>query len=354
MNTNQRKSLNSLSFVELGRVLNELLSDDEINRYRSNQIVEWIYKKREFDFDNMTNLPIRMRNQLSEKAGVYLPELINTKTSIDGTEKYLMRLRDGAVIEMVLIKEVSKSGKSKRTLCISSQVGCRFACSFCATASLGFKRNLNVEEITGQFLLAEQISGDKLTNLVFMGMGEPLDNYENVCKAIRILQEDRLISFSPRRITVSTCGLVPEIERLSDEGINLKLAVSLNAAEQTLREKIMPITKRYPLSQLKNALLTFQRKNPYRITFEYVMIRNFNMSKSDAQQLMSYLGDVSSKINLIAWNKVTEVKDYEPPLQSEIDKFIRYLSPFTGAITFRKSKGSDIAAACGQLAAKDS
>lgn len=344
--------LNALLPDELEQVLYDIFCDDPIKRYRIDQITEWIYKKRVFEFSRMTNLPLKIRERLSNRTIIALPALLRSETSSDGTKKYLLKLADGSAVEMVLIKETSKEGKSKNTLCISSQAGCRYGCRFCATASIGFKRNLNAEEITGQFLLAEHLSGEKLTNLVFMGMGEPLDNYDNVCKAIRILQADRLVSFSPRRITVSTCGLAPEIERLSCEGIKLKLAVSLNAAEQTLREKIMPIAGRYPLARLKNSLLTFQRNNPYRITFEYVMIKDLNMSKQDAGQLMSYLGDISSKVNLIAWNKAAAVGDnYRTPSQQEIDSFIGYLYPFAGAVTYRKSKGSDIAAACGQLAA---
>ncbi len=322
--------------------------DFKIARMRSKQIFDWIYNKLVVDYDQMSNIPQNLREILKEQLPITLPLIEEKLVSADGTEKYLLKLRDEKFIEMVIIPD-----KAKNTLCISSQVGCARNCYFCATAKMGLIRNLSTEEIISQLLLAKITDRNrKITNLVFMGMGEPLDNLYNVCRAIRLIQNDGMLSFSPRRITVSTCGVIPGITKLSNEKLKIKLAVSLNSANQAKREKIMPIAKSYPLQDLKNALLSYQRNTPFRITFEYVMIKDFNMGEKDALNLIKFLGDISCKLNLIAWNKGNIVSEYSEPTQDDISRFMQYIEPLKAAVIHRKSRGADINAACGQLTAK--
>jgi len=317
-------------------------------KFRAKQILNWLYNHHETDIRLVTTLSEELRTKLASTLLIELPQVKNKLISHDGTTKYLLELDDNSLIEMVLIP----NGK-KNTLCISSQVGCARNCKFCATAQLGFIRNLEVHEITSQvFLAINELGDDKLTNIVFMGMGEPLDNFENVIKAIKILQHDLCFNFSPRRITVSTSGVVPNIYKLADTGLKLKLAVSLNSAIQSKREVLMPISKNFTLTELKKSLIDFRKKTPYRITFEYVMIKDFNIGQEDVEALLKFLGDISCKLNVIKWNKVEDLS-YKVPTEFEIDRFINSMSVLSSAVTFRRSRGDDIAAACGQLAAKN-
>jgi len=328
-------------------LIQQLLEIGE-KEYRARQILNWIYNKYTTDFHEMTSLSESLRTKLQSILNIAIPTIITKSSSSDGTTKYLLSLQDGSNIEMVLIP----NGK-KNTLCISSQVGCARKCEFCATAKLGLTRNLETHEITSQvFLAIKELGEEKLTNIVFMGMGEPLDNFDNVVKAIRILQHDLCFNFSPRRITVSTSGVIPQISKLADTGLKLKLAVSLNSAIQSKREILMPISKTYPLSELKKTLIDFRKKTPYRITFEYVMIKDFNLGRKDVKELLKYLGDISCKLNVIKWNKVDDLP-YETPSTGEIDRFISSMSVLRSAVTYRRSRGADIDAACGQLAAKN-
>jgi 23S rRNA (adenine2503-C2)-methyltransferase len=316
-------------------------------KYRSEQVCDWLYKKVVNDFALMSNLPQELREGLKERFPSMLLKIARKSVSTDGTIKYLLQLHDNSFIEMVTIPE-----KDKLTLCVSSQVGCARGCAFCATAKNGLKRNLDSSEIVEQIVLAIKESGGKsLTNIVFMGMGEPLDNLDNVVRAIRIIQDNRALSFSPRRITVSTCGVIPGIRKLLDSGLKVKLAVSLNAAIQKKREELMPVTKKYPLKQLKEELMYFRANTPFRITFEYVMIKGFNMGRDDAKAIVKLLGNISCKLNLISWN-ATDDSDFRRPTAEEVDQFISHLQPFPFAVTYRKSRGMDIEAACGQLSAK--
>ncbi len=316
--------------------------------YRARQILNWIYDKYETDFNEMTSLSEALRIKLPSILRISIPTIIKKTVSNDDTTKYLLSLQDRSNIEMVIIP----NGK-KNTLCISSQVGCARKCNFCATAKLGLKRNLETHEITSQvFLAVKELGEDKLTNIVFMGMGEPLDNFENVVKAIRIIQHDLCFNFSPRRITVSTSGVIPQITKLADTGLKLKLAVSLNSAIQSKREILMPISKIFPLTDLKKALIDFRKKTSYRITFEYVMIKDFNIGQEDVKALLKYLGDISCKLNVIKWNEVDDLP-FETPTTREIDKFISSMNFLSSAVTYRRSRGADIDAACGQLAVKN-
>jgi len=316
-------------------------------KYRAKQICDWIYKKQEIDFHKMSTIPVDLRDRIVNDFDSFLPEIIKENTSQDGTSKYILELNDSNKIEMVLIPF-----KEKNTLCVSTQVGCKWNCNFCATGKMGFFRNLEVYEIISQIFIAKIELNDKnLTNIVFMGMGEPLDNFDNLVKSIRLLQHDDCFQLSPRRITVSTSGLIPEIKRLSETGLKVKLAVSLNSAIQSKREELMPVNKVYPLGELKKALLDFRKKTNFRITFEYIMFKDFNMGKEDSKALIKFLGDISCKLNLIAWNEVEDLP-YQTPSQTDIDKFIQSLKVLQSAVTFRKSRGQDINAACGQLTAK--
>ena len=328
-------------------LIQQLLDIGE-KEYRAKQILNWVYNKHTTDFNEMTSLSEELRTKLQSILNITIPNIITKSISNDGTTKYLLSLQDGSNIEMVIIP----NGK-KNTLCISSQVGCARKCEFCATAKLRLTRNLKTHEITSQvFLAIKELGEHKLTNIVFMGMGEPLDNFDNVIKAIQIMQHDLCFNFSPRRITVSTSGVIPQITKLADTGLKLKLAVSLNSTIQSKREILMPISKIYPLSELKKTLIDFRKKTPYRITFEYVMIKDFNIGQEDVKSLLKYLGDISCKLNVIKWNKVDDLP-YETPTTSEIDRFISSMSVLSSAVTYRKSRGADIDAACGQLAAKN-
>ena len=328
-------------------LIQQLLDIGE-KEYRAKQILNWVYNKHTTDFNEMTSLSEALRTKLYNILDITPPTIITKSISNDGTTKYLLSLQDGSNIEMVIIPN-----DKKNTLCISSQVGCARKCEFCATAKLGLTRNLETHEITSQVFLAIKVLGEhKLTNIVFMGMGEPLDNFDNVIKAIQIMQHDLCFNFSPRRITVSTSGVIPQITKLADTGLKLKLAVSLNSAIQSKRETLMPISKIYPLSELKKTLIDFRIKTPYRITFEYVMIKDFNLGRKDVKALLKYLGDISCKLNVIKWNKVDDLP-YETPSNSEIDRFISSMNILSSAVTYRRSRGADIDAACGQLAAKN-
>jgi len=329
----------------LPQEIENLLLEKGVKKYRINQLLNWVYQNLTVEFEQMTNLPAEFKKTLGEILDFKLPEIIKEQTAEDGTSKYLLKLTDKTQIEMVIIPN-----NEKNTLCISSQVGCSRGCKFCATATLGLMRNLKVSEIVAQVYLAKRILNEKkLTNIVFMGMGEPLDNLPNVLKAVRILQHEKCFSFSPRRITISTCGVIPGIRKLAESGLKVKLAVSLNSAIQEKREELMPITKLYQLAELKNTLLSFRKATTFRITFEYVMIKDFNIGKEDIKALLKFLGDISCKLNVIKWNEVAGLP-YKSPSSQEVEQFIRSIEKLSSAITYRQSRGAEIAAACGQLA----
>lgn len=315
--------------------------------FRFRQLMKWLYPKAVNDLAAMTDLPADFKNYLSENYIFALPEIVQSLTAKDGSTKFILKLSDGELIECVLMPE-----EKKNTLCISSQVGCAFGCLFCATGKLGAIRDLTADEIIAQIIVARQfLKDEKLTNLVFMGMGEPLDNLENVTAAIRILQSDFGLQFSPRRMTVSTSGYVPKIYELAETGIRVKLAVSLNSAINDKRDEIMPINKMYNLSDLKKAILSFRKQSPWRVTLEYIMIPDFNMGEEDAKALIRFVGDISCKLNLIPYNKV-EGFPWRSPTWKEATAFQDRLRELPIAVTIRKSRGTDISAACGQLAAQ--
>ncbi|MCK9328245.1 MAG: 23S rRNA (adenine(2503)-C(2))-methyltransferase RlmN [Candidatus Cloacimonetes bacterium] len=331
----------SLNKTEMFEILNSIVSKS----YRIKQIQDWIYFKKVIDFKQMTNIPQDLIVKLEQNFLSYLPEVSDIQISSDKTKKFLIKLFDGEYIEMVLMP-----GKKKNTLCISSQVGCSRKCQFCATAKLGLIRNLKIEELLMQIMLVYKYFPDiNLTNIVLMGMGEPLDNYENVISFLKIIQDPTAYAFSGRRVTVSTCGVIPQIMKLADSGIKVKLAVSLNSAIDFKRSIIMPVNDIYNLSELKKSLFYFRKKSAFRITFEYIMIENFNMGNEDIKALVKFCGDISCKINLIKWNAVKGL-DWKSPSDEQVLDFINKLSHIPAAITLRNSRGQDINGACGQLA----
>jgi 23S rRNA (adenine2503-C2)-methyltransferase len=313
--------------------------------YRARQIFRWLYGRGVKSFDEMTDLGSALRNRL--KKNFHISKLIpldSKRSDIDGTVKYLFRLEDSNTIETVLLAQ-----GERKTLCLSSQVGCKFGCRFCASAAFGFVRNLNVSEILDEVLAAKEFSGGpSITNVVFMGIGEPLDNYENVLKSVRILNDRDAFGIGARRITISTCGIIPGIERLRNENLQVELSVSLHAGDDRTRSKLVPVNKVYPLKDLIKTCRDYINATGRVITFEYVLIKGLNSSKADAVRLAALLKDMKCKVNIISHNRAGAM-DYEPPSPSEARLFIRTLREGGMSATRRKSKGEDIDAGCGQL-----
>ncbi len=313
--------------------------------FKGRQLFKWLYGRRQYDFMEMSDLTLDLRSRLDGSfcfRGLNLEEL---KQSVDGTEKFLFRLDDDKLIEAVMIPD-----EEWNTVCISSQAGCALGCRFCATGKLGFGRDLTVGEIIGQLLFFRDRYGDEaFRNIVFMGMGEPLLNLDNVIEAIGIVSSSVGLSLSARRITVSTSGIVPGIFRLADSGLKANLAVSLNAPTQEKRKKLMPIAAKYPLDTLLEAIKYFTSKRKQRVTFEYILFEGENDSLDDARELAKLIQGIPCKINLLAYNPVDGLPYGRPP-EERIEEFAKYLYPRTPAVTVRKSRGVDIMAACGQLA----
>lgn len=319
--------------------------------FRANQVMQWIHHYGVRDFTDMTNLSKALRQRLADTCEIAVPEIISDKLSIDGTRKWLLNVNGGNAIEMVFIPE-----ESRGTLCVSSQVGCSLNCSFCATGMQGYNRNLTVGEIVGQLwlakhLLAEQYQTDQriVTNVVMMGMGEPLLNFDNVVSAMQIMQDDFCFGLSKRRITLSTAGVVPAISRLREE-CPVSLAVSLHAPNNELRDELVPINRKYPISVLLDACRDYVADSPRaKITFEYVMLEKVNDSLDHADELIELLTDFPCKINLIPFNPFSKIH-YKRSSNARIQRFRDKLSAANLITTVRKTRGDDIEAACGQLA----
>jgi len=312
--------------------------------YRANQVRQWLFKRLANSFEQMTNLSKNLRAILGKNALISQLETIKTQVSTDGTQKYLFRLQDGHLIESVLIPE-----RDHDTLCISSQAGCAMGCSFCLTANQGFKRNLIPSEIIDQVIQTKQLlnNPERLKNIVFMGMGEPLANYDAVKKTLNNLLNEDGMNFSKRRVTLSTCGLVPPMKKLGNE-INVKLAVSLNAADDKTRNMLMPVNREYPLKSLLKACKEFPLPKGERITFEYILIKGVNDRDMDALKLAELLSGIRTKINLIPLNSHRGTH-MTPPSMERIQKFQDILIKKHFTTIIRKSRGRDISAACGQL-----
>ena len=313
-------------------------------KFRARQIMKWLHQSGSLSFDDMTTLSRDFREKLAAIARIQRPEIIKILTSQDGTKKALLRLEDGLCIESVLIP-----GKSHWTICLSTQAGCAMDCKFCLTASQGFKRNLLPSEIAGQLIALkhETPEGIDIKNIVMMGMGEPLANYENTLKTINILTCDFGLGISNRKITVSTCGLAPQIVQLGKD-ICINLAVSLNAPDDVTRNNLMPINKKYPLEVLLDACKKYPMPGRRLLTFEYILIEGVNSSLRDAEKLAALLKNQRCKLNLIIFNEYPGSPFKSPSLQ-DVEAFQQVLLDRHFTTMLRKSKGSDILAACGQL-----
>jgi 23S rRNA (adenine2503-C2)-methyltransferase len=318
-------------------------------RYRSDQIFAWIYRRGVNDFNKMTDLAKDRRRQLARSARISSLTLDRRAVSrIDGTEKYLFRLEDGEQIESVLIKD----GR-RRTVCLSTQVGCGLRCAYCATGEMGLKRDLRAAEIVDQVIFARRQlpDGEDVTNVVLMGMGEPLRNYRETVTACRLMNDPDGLAIGARRITLSTAGVVPGMERLAGEDLRCGLAVSLNATTDRVRSRLIPLNKRYPLKAVVAAAERYARAVGRVVTFEYVLIDGLNDTADDARRLAGIVSGIPCKINVIPYNQVPG-KPFRRPSDDRIDRFLRELYPRSPAVTLRHSRGPDIQAACGQLRAE--
>lgn len=334
----EKHDIKNLSFTELKADLSAL----GFTPYMAGQIFSWLYKKGVNSFEVMSNISRKNISKLEEKFYVGGLSLVKRLKSKDGTEKFLFELADRQVIEAVFIP-----AKGRNTLCLSSQVGCKFKCSFCASGK-NFVRNLTVSEITSQLSEITKITGKIVTNVVFMGIGEPLDNYDNLLGAIRILNSSEGFNIGARRITISTCGMIPRIERLSDEALQVELSVSLHAVDNELRSRLMPVNKKYPLDKLMPCLAHYIEKTGRQVTFEYVLIKGINDSLNDADKLSELSSTLNSKVNLIVFNAQDNFS-YQPPDKETVLAFKGRLIKNGTFVTLRQARGDDISAACGQL-----
>jgi 23S rRNA (adenine2503-C2)-methyltransferase len=340
-----KPNLKDMSLEELERYISSFGKE----KYRARQIMKWLYQLNAVSFEEMTNLSKAFRIQIQEMARIAGPSIEKTQVSKDGTKKILFRLEDGLFIESVLIP-----GKNHLTICVSTQAGCRMGCTFCMTGKQVFKRNLLPSEITGQIIVLRTAmpEGDTIRNIVMMGMGEPLANYENTLKAIRIITSDFGLGFSNRKITVSTCGIAPMIEQLGKD-ICVNLAISLNAPDNETRSALMPVNKKYPLEILLDACRNYPMPGRRMLTFEYILIGGVNDSPKDAEKLARLLKKIRCKLNLIAFNEFPG-STFKSPSEEAIHTFQQILLNHHYTSIIRASKGSDILAACGQLSGQAS
>ncbi len=337
--TSERMNLKGLWIEDYEKLLGDLGE----KRYKARQLASWIYARGATDFPQMTDLSRDLRDKLGQMAFVDSVKLAERHISQkDLSEKLVFELSDGQRIETVLMWE----GK-RVTICLSTQVGCPLGCTFCATGQMGFKRDLTAGEVVDQMIA---LGEDRITHVVLMGMGEPLLNYDNTLKAIRILNDEMGLSVGAKRITLSTVGIPSMIEKLADENLKIKLAISLNAATDAKRSELMPINKKHPLKELIAAVKHFAKKTNRGVSFEYVLIQDINDSEQDALALSKLIQGIPCKINLIPYNRVPDLP-YNRPSEERVLAFRDYLYPRCPVVTLRVSKGEDISAACGQLRA---
>ena len=339
-----------INLCGLGRAgFEELMVELDEKPFRGRQLYKWIYKNRVFDFGAMSDLRRELRVRLEQMAYIGLPRIADQQESGDGTRKFLLELDDRNVVESVLIEDDSSG---RMTLCLSSQSGCPLGCVFCATGIFGYRRNLSAGEIVAQPLLVRSLYGDEaFDNVVFMGMGEPLLNYDNVMAAIEIMTDSLGLMLGARKITISTAGVIPGIRRLTQSGSKANLALSLNAANDDLRRRLMPVARQFPLEGVMEAVREWTAVRKRRVTFEYIIFKGINDSEADALALAQLVRGIPCKINLLAYNPVGGA-GFRRPNDDEVDRFAKILYPRTQAVTVRKSRGQDIDAACGQLAGR--
>jgi 23S rRNA (adenine2503-C2)-methyltransferase len=319
--------------------------------YRGDQIADWLYRKRVTSFAEMTDLPQSLRQQLNDSFGLNRLETVRVLGSKDTTRKFLFRLTDGNLIESVLIPAspaLYGQRSDRRTICVSTQVGCAYGCKFCASGLEGFSRNLRADEIVNQIITLERESGEKIDNIVFMGMGEPLANFENLLRAVQIINAPWGLGIGARHITVSTSGLAPQIKKLADDPLQMRLAISLHGASDEVRSQIMPVNRKYNLQVLMEACRYYVSHKKQRLTFEYILIAGVNDSDEQAHLLSRLARPLEAKINLIPYNTV-EGLQWSRPARNRQEKFLSILRGHGVAATLRREKGHDIEAACGQL-----
>ena len=336
----EKTDIKSLDYEELQQFMASLGEKP----FRANQLYEWMHEKLAADLDEMTNLSKGLRKKLKETTDYTSLEVVERLVSgIDGTEKYLFRLSDGNVIESVLMRY--HHGNS---VCISSQVGCRMGCRFCASTLGGLTRNLKPSEMLDQIYRIQQVSGERVSNIVVMGTGEPLDNYDNLLKFIRLLTDEHGLNISQRNITVSTCGIVENIRRLANEKLQITLAISLHASNQEKRKELMPIAYKYDIHEVLDATRYYFGQTGRRITFEYSLVGGVNDTEEDARELSALVGDINCHVNLIPVNPIKE-RSYVQSNHAVIEAFKNKLEKNRINVTIRREMGRDINGACGQL-----
>ncbi|HIC10367.1 MAG TPA: 23S rRNA (adenine(2503)-C(2))-methyltransferase RlmN [Campylobacterales bacterium] len=328
-------------------------------KFQAKQIYGWIYQKYITDFQEMSNISKELRQELSEKYYISSMEIINRQVASDGTIKYLFRLQDGRSVETVLIKmrdeKIDKNGdilqQARWTICLSTQVGCKVGCSFCLTAKGGFVRDLTAGEIVEQVVAIKRdinLEHNRKTNIVYMGMGEPLDNLDNLVQAIKIIANQNGLSISPKRQTVSTSGIAPKIDKLGILGLGVNIAISLHAVDDEVRNELIPMNRAFNIQSIIEAIKRYPYDTRKRVMFEYLMIKGVNDSLKDAKKLIKLLQGIKAKINLIYFNPYPG-SIYERPNEEDMEKFASYLNSKGLLATIRASRGMDISAACGQL-----
>lgn len=338
--------MKNIKDYNLEELKEELVAIGE-KKYRAEQIFKWIYVDKVKEFDEMTNLSVELREKLKENYTMCNYKILKKQESSDGTKKYLFDVLDGNAIETVLMEY--HHGK---TVCVSSQIGCKMGCKFCASTGIQFVRSLSSGEIVEQILAVEQDIGDKISNIVFMGIGEPFDNYDNVMKAIRIINNQKGLNIGARHISVSTSGLVPRINDFANEDLQCTLSISLHATSNEKRSSMMPVNQRYPIEELMKACKDYIAKTNKRISFEYALAKDNNDNLEDAKELVKLLKGMLCHVNLIPINKIENGK-YTKSTNENIIKFRDYLNDNGIVATIRRELGSDIDAACGQLRRKN-
>ena len=337
--------MKNIKEYNLDELQEEILAIGE-KKYRAEQIFKWLYVEKVKEFDEMTNLSIELREKLKQEYTMCNFKILKKQEASDGTKKYLFDVLDGNAIESVLMEY--HHGK---TICVSSQIGCKMGCKFCASTGIKFVRSLTCGEIVEQVLAVEQDIGDKISNIVFMGIGEPFDNYENVMKAIKILNNQKGLNIGARHISISTSGLVPMIYKFADEELQCTLSISLHATNNEKRSQMMPINNRYNIEELMKACKYYIEKTNKRISFEYALAKDNNDNLADAKELVKLLKGMLCHVNLIPINKIEDGK-YVKSTNENIIKFRDYLNDNGIVATIRRELGSDIDAACGQLRRK--
>ncbi len=343
-------SLTGLSHEEL----TSWLKEQGEPAFRANQILDWMWKKKADSIDAMSNLPATLRAKLTSSFRLASLTHTHTQGSADTTRKFLFKLHDGRYVESVLIPAnpaLYGGASDRRTLCVSSQVGCAYGCKFCASGLAGFTRNLDASEIAGQVLAAEQLSNERVDNIVFMGMGEPLANINNLLAAINLITNEKTLHLGARHLTISTSGLVPQIRQLAEHPQQIRLAISLHGATDEIRQQIMPVNRKYPLAELFDALDYWNSRKNQKLTLEYILIENINDSLEQATILARVARRLHAKVNLIPYNTV-EGLEWKRPNDKQCRAFRDILKNAGVQATLRLEKGHDIDAACGQLRLK--